>query len=130
MNRLEAKFGSRFGRWVHYKWDGPTFHFELKVARNGSLPFRAISDKQKTNLRIARKKFYHKFSDIARLGTPFDGTFTRDAESYVVIQFDKPQNKEFFMCPIEEILIEEDRSERKSLTEERCRDLFPAYLLA
>lgn len=130
MKRLEAQFGTKFKRWVHYMWPGKTFHFELKVARTDSLPFSAVSDKQKNNLRIAQNKFIHKYSDYDRMGTPFDGTFTKGAECYVVIQFDRPKNKEFFMCDINTFLDEEKISDRKSLTEARCKEICKSYSLA
>lgn len=130
MNRLEAKFQSKFRRWVFYRWTGPTAHFELKVARTNSLPFSAVSLKQKNNLRVAQKIFTHKYSDIDRMGTPFDMTFTRDAKSYVVIQYDKPNQKEFFICPIDIFLEEEKLSiKRKSLTEDRCREICRTEML-
>lgn len=123
MNRLESKFTSKFKRWVFYRWAGPTAHFELKIARGKSLAFDAVSDKQKGNLRIAQKKFVHKYSDFDRMGTPFDMTVTVGAESYVVIQFDKPKNKEFYICPINVFLdMEKTSGKKKSAREELIRD--------
>lgn len=128
MLRLESKFTTLFGRWLRYKWPkNRTAHFELKVARGNSLPFNAVSDKQKTNLKIAQKGFYYKYPDMDRLGTPFDCSLIGEAETFVVVQYDygenKPKNKEFFMCLIDVFLNEEKVSDRKSLTEDRAREL-------
>lgn len=130
MNRRESKFQTKFGRWVKYRWpEERNAHFELKVAKEGEpLPFSAVSDKQKANLYIAKRRFFHKYSDIDRLGTPFDCSHVGKAETFVVIQYEKPKQKEFFLCPIDIFLEEEEREKkkekgRKSLTEERARQI-------
>lgn len=120
--KREAKFQTKFSRWVQYRWPKEkNAHFELKVTKNGPLPFRAVSLKQKGNLRRARKWFFHKYSDFSRFGTDFDCTFVGPADSYVVVQFDRPKQKEFFICPIEVFLEEEAVSSEKSLSEDRAR---------
>ncbi len=131
MKRLESKFQTKFGKWVFYRWPKDRYaHFELKVARGNALPFSAVSEKQKRNLRIALRRFFHKYSDIDRLGTPFDCSYVGPAECFVVVQYDKPKNKEFFLCPIESFLEEEEVSTRKSLTEERARQICHTEQLA
>ncbi len=132
MIKREAKFQTNFGRWVHYKWDKTrNAHFELKVARNGSLPFSAVSDKQKGNLVRALKWFFHKYSDFSRFGTDFDCTFVGPAESFVVVQYEKDtSNKEFFLCPIDVFKKEENTSERRSLTEDRAREICKSEVFA
>ena len=127
MKRRESEFQTKFSKWAYYRWpDNSAAYFELKVSRTTSLPFSAVSDKQVDNLGI--RKFVHKFSDMDRLGTPFDmvcfcGT------GYVVIQYYRPANKEFFIIPINVFLKEKETSDRKSLTEERAREIGTAYFL-
>lgn len=124
MIRRESKFQTKFSRWVKYRWpEDVNAHFELKVARTNSLPFSAVSDKQKNNLRIAQKRFFKKYSDMDRMGTDFDCSHVGPAQCFIVIQYYRPQNKEFFMCPIDVFLDIERTSDRKSITEEQCRDL-------
>lgn len=129
MNRLEAKFQTKFTRWLKYRWVPSNAHFELKVARTDSLPFSAVSKKQKINLRLAQNKFNYTYSDFDRNGTPFDCSFVGPAKCFVVVQYNKSKNKEFFLCPIDAFLAEESHSDRKSLTEDRARDIcFVAHL--
>ncbi len=129
MIKREAEFQTKFGRWLKYMWPKDrSSHFELKVARTGSLPFSAVSKKQKTNLKIAQKWFYHKYSDFSGFGTAFDCTFVGPADCYVVVQYLKPKNKEFFVCPIDSFLEEEQRGDRRSLTEERARAICRTFV--
>ena len=108
-------------KWAYYEWpDDKPAYWELKVSRTNSLPFDAVSDKQNSNLGV--RKFSHKFSDYDRLGTPFDG-ITFCGKGYVVIQYYKPRNKEFFIIPRDVFLKEKETSERKSLLECRAREI-------
>lgn len=115
-------------KWAFYKWDDTIpAYFELKVSRGTSLPFDAVSMKQNNNLKV--RKFVHKFSDFDRMGTPFD-MVCFCGKGYVVIQYYRPRNKEFFIIPIDTFLKEKETSDRKSLTEERARELSGSYFLA
>ena len=129
MNRRESQFALKFSHWAKHNWpaDLKPAYFEYKVARTSSLPFSEVSDKQYANLQI--KKFYHKFSDFDRMGTPMDSIMFC-GKGYVVIQYYRPRNKEFFILPIEIFLKEKDSLNRKSLTEERARELSGSYFLA
>ena len=127
MQRRESEFTTKFKRWVYHEWtDDQPAYFELKVSREKSIPFGAVSDKQNLNLKI--RKFVHKFSDFDRMGTPFDMIcFT--GNGFVVIHYYRPRNKEFFIVPIDDFLKEKASSSRKSLTEDRARELFGSYFL-
>ena len=121
MQRLEAKFVTKHMKWMLHEWpDDMGAYLEHKVARTNSLLFSAVSEKQRRNLN--KKKFIHKFSDFDRLGTPLDAVCFC-GKGYVVIQYHKPGNKEFFMIPIITFLLEEKTSVRKSLTEDRAREI-------
>ncbi len=127
MIRREAEFSSKFKKWAYYMWpDNQPAYFELKVSRSNSLPFNEVSEKQIDNLGV--RKFTHKFSDFDRLGTPFDMVcFT--GKGYVVIQYYKPGNKEFFIIPVTTFLKEREISPRKSLTESKARELSGSFFL-
>jgi len=128
MKRREAKFGTKFALWAKYNWDAEKnpAYFEYKVSTTSSLPFSEVSEKQNNNLQI--KKFYHKFSDFDRMGTPFDAVMFC-GKGYIVIQYYKPRNKEFFIIPIDIFLLEKENSKRKSLTEERASEIGTRYTL-
>lgn len=129
MKRRESEFSTKFGRWAKYNWDAEKnpAYFEYKVSRTSSLPFSEVSAKQNTNLQL--KKFYHKFSDFDRMGTPFDAVFFC-GKGYVVIQYYRPRNKEFFIIPIDTFLKEKEISDRKSLTEQRAKEIGSSFYLA
>lgn len=121
MKRREAEFSTKFFKWAYYEWpDDKPAYWELKVSRTNALPFSAVSEKQLMNLAI--KKFGHKFSDFDRMGTPFDGV-TFCGKGYVVIQYYRPRNKEFFIIPLDTFMKEKATSERKSLLESRAREI-------
>ena len=127
MKRRESEFSTKFAKWAYYEWpDNDNAYFELKVSRTSSLPFDAVSDKQNNNLYI--RKFIHKFSDFDRMGTPFD-MVCFCGKGYVVIQYYRPRNKEFFIIPIDIFLKEKETSDRKSLTEIRARELVSSSFL-
>lgn len=128
MQRREAEFAVKFSKWFKHKWpeDKPAY-FEFKCCRSMALPFSAVSMKQLVNLEIS--KFYYKFSDFDRMGTPFDAVGFC-GKGYIVIQYWKPRNKEFIIIPIDIFLEEKQSSSRKSLTEKRARELGQVCLLA
>ena len=128
MKRREAEFASKFSRWAKHYWrDDDPAYFEYKVSLTKSLPFNSVSDKQYANLQI--HKFYHKFSDFDRMGTPFDAVLFCGT-GYVVFQYYEPRNKEFFIMKVQDFIKERDLSGRKSLTEDRARQVAMSYFLA
>lgn len=121
MKRRESDFQTRFNKWAYYKWpDNLPAYFELKVARTHRLLFSAVSAKQNSNLKL--RKFVHKFSDFDRMGTPFDAVCFC-GKGYVVIQYYRPRNKEFFIIPVDIFLKEKETSKEMSLTEDRAREI-------
>lgn len=123
MQRREAKFTTKFRKWLYYKWDNniPAY-FEIKVSKMNcnSIPFNAVSDKQHSNLQV--RKFVHKFSDFDRMGTPFD-MICFCGKGFVVLHYAKRGNNQFFIIPIENWLKEKETSDRKSITYERACEI-------
>jgi len=127
MLRREAQFTTKFQKWLKYKWSKePNAYFELKVSRGISLPFSDVKEHQIFNL--LQPRIIHKFSDALRWGTLFD-VILCTGKGYVVIQYYKPGNKEFFIIPIKDFLKEKETSKRKSLTEDRAREIGGSYYL-
>lgn len=129
MKRLEAEFTTRFRKWLLHRWPNGTGHFEVKVARTDALSFSEVSLKQETNLRIAKKKFVHKFSDFDRMGTPFDLVYTEGGGSYIVINYYNVDKDVFYIIEIGEWLEEKIQSKRRSLTFNRAREIGITYKL-
>lgn len=127
MKRRESEFQTRLNRWAKAHWSFGSALVECKVSRGKSLPFSAVSDKQERNLLQASTGFFnYTFSDYDRMGTPADCVFldgVGGAEGYVAVQFWRPRNKEFFLIPISEWINEKETSSRKSITEERLKEL-------
>ncbi len=131
MQKREAKFTTRFIKWLIKNWDFENHpaYFEAKssLPNKNSIPFDAVSDKQVFNLQL--KKFAHKFSDYDRLGTPFD-IVAFSGKGYVVFYYHKRANKEFIMIPIDVFLKEKETSLRKSLLESRAKEIGNVYSLS
>jgi len=128
MVKREQIFTTKFQRWLKHRWIGePNAYFEIKVSRGLSLPFSDVKDHQVSNLLL--KRVIHKFSDGLRFGTLFDVIMCA-GKGYVVIQYHRPQNKEFFVIEIGAFLLEKKTSSRKSLTEDRAGEIGTSYLLA
>lgn len=127
MIKREQTFTTTFQRWLKYRWTNGNAYFEIKVSRTDSLPFSVVKDHQISNLQL--KRIIHKFSDELRLTTLFD-VILCEGKGYVVIQYYRPRNKEFFIIPIDTFIKEKASSTRKSLTESRCREIGTSYHLA
>lgn len=126
----EADFQTKFSRWAKYHIS-KTCLWELKLSKSSSIPFSALAEHQERALTQAtRSCISYKIPDGTLGQKPTDGFTICNSEAYVVIQFYKPGNKEFFMIPINRWLLEKAASKRRSLTEERAREISIAYELA
>jgi len=127
MQKREQSFTTLFQRWLKHKWDKGNAYFEVKVSRTNYLNFNDVKPHQISNLKL--KKIIHKLSDAFQCGTLFD-IILCEGKGYVVIQYYRPRNKEFFIIPIDIFLKEKETSDRKSLLESRARELSGSYFLA
>jgi hypothetical protein len=124
----ERDFQNIFGK-INTQWGV----FELKLARGKSLRFDSLQPHQADALMNigGRKGFYHKLSDppvFSQMNTrfnskrPFDCFHLKSIPAFVVIIFYTPRKrKTFYYIRISDFLAEQKRSERKSITEERCK---------
>lgn len=128
LKRREADFGLRFRQWAeeHKDWLPDACSFELKDTRGaGSLPFNHLEPKQR---RFAGEIQSDGTLIRVTVGTPgtADYLFMKEtAVAYVVINY--PGS----FCVIEaaKFLKEEERGDRKSLTEERARKIAKHVIL-
>lgn len=110
--------------------------YELKMEKGRALPFERVYDHQIAGLRQAKHKgVYHKIADqpAAWVGgkrvhfggkKPFDCLFLKGMEAYVVVMFYKPrETKTIYFIDVDDFVTEKETSERKSLTEERAREI-------
>jgi len=127
---VEADFQVKFTRWAKYNIK-TSCAFELKIAKEKSLPFSAIQPHQIEALSIAKHStLIHKISDGGYQQTPFDCFTLSGSEAYVVIMFYKRGQKEFYMIDIDVFISEMNTSIRKSITAERAKQIGTTCFLA
>ena len=113
--KSEADFGLRFRHW----WDkhGMNAPYELKDSRGKpSIPFSEITDEQ-IHFALAAKSRKGILIRVEKgtVGSP-DYVGFRNSPAWVVIRFPKA----FYVCDIENLLAEKQRSSRKSLLASRA----------
>lgn len=120
MKKVEQKFQSEFGKWLKYNW-ACSAAFELKIARGNTFRLKQIAEHQTRNLKIANEGLlYYKISDIdITCAKPFDCFTLCKTPSYIVVKFDRPRNKTFYLINIKKILSLQ-KQKKVSLTEEEC----------
>ena len=72
---------------------------------------------------VKHRSLAYKIPDDSRNYKPFDCFFIKNAPAYVVVMFYERGQKEFVMIDIDVFLEEERKSKRKSLTEERAKQI-------
>jgi hypothetical protein len=124
----ERNFLAAFRDWA-VKNGGSSAVFELKSTPDTSLPFDRLEPHQKEFLLKAKhgKAYYHPSDHANSLGykekLPCDVLFMVGVKSFVAIMYrvkEKGQ-KTFYLVDIDRFLEEEKTSERRSLTEDRCK---------
>ena len=112
----EKDFQTKFNKWLKYNWL-VTAKFELKLTKDGSLPYSALKPHQRANL--ANRKVIYKIPDLGAQN-PFDSIIMVDDPGYVVIMFYKRGQKKFYIINIEQLERFEKTSVKKSITEVEC----------
>jgi len=130
MNRIESRLTTAFIKWLKTHYDSSAI-FEIKVTKTKSLPFSVVKPHQVLALELARhKKLIYKISDIDRLTQkPADIICFVKSKAYVVIFYYKRSKKDFVMILINNFIKEKKESIRKSLTEDRAKEIGVTYFL-
>lgn len=125
----EKDFQNKFGRWLKANWHASAV-FELKLVRGKSLPFSSVKEHQVWALMKAQNaKIYYKIPDCGNSQKPFDCFLLTKIPAYVVIMFYRRGQKEFIIIDINLFAQEQQRSKRKSLTEERAKEIGNVHYL-
>ena len=122
------------GEHIKTNRQGETAVYELKICKNKSMPFGQVKRHQINELQRAKYgNLYHKIADqtFGRAGKfghtlpkPFDCFNIYKAKAYIVIVYYKlRQKKEFIFIDIDKFIVEACNSDRKSLTEERAKEI-------
>lgn len=130
MAYLEKNFQTDFGKWAIHKLQH-TCAYELKAAKGNSLPFSSIKEHQISNLLYARHGLlHHKIPDLGNQN-PFDGFILYKTPAYVGIMFNtESQRRVFYLIDIEALVTEIKTSKRKSITEDRAREIGARHVFA
>ncbi len=114
-----------FSRWIQENTPLRSAVFELKICKLKSFAYSKIEEHQLEGLYDAKHSFsYHKLSDMSREKKPYDCYISIGVEAYLVVWFYHPrQPKEFIFIDIDILLNEIKTSDRKSLTEERAKEI-------
>ena len=126
----EKNFQSEFNRWIKYNFKGSAA-FELKITKGLSLPFSALKEHQQHSLwAVKHGDLVYKIPDLG-FQNPFDCFKLSQLPAFVVVLFYKGPGKkrEFVMIDIDMWSQEEKKSARKSLTEDRAREIGITYTL-
>ena len=131
-----------FGKYLQENPPNKTEVYELKMCKMKSMPFNQVADHQIEALWQAEfRNLYYKINDMPFIQgnskmrftkpKPFDCLNIHDADAYVVIVFYKPrQKKEFILICIGKFRAEILESDRKSLTEERAKEIASRIIIA
>lgn len=114
----EASFQSIFNNYLRSK----KLHgyFELKATKYLSLPFDAVEQHQIESLRAAEMMgLVFKISDMDIRIKPFDCLSTPPLQAYIAIKY----HTFFAVITLDAFLKERDASSRKSLAEQRAKDI-------
>lgn len=119
---LERDFQTKFTRWAHYRFEG-VGAFELKICRGTSLSFDVVKEHQVASLKAVKHDgLEYKIPDDTRGTKPFD-FFKLKGAAYVVVLFYQRGVKHFYLIDVDVWIQEVESSERKSLTEDRAREI-------
>ena len=131
---MEAEFCSKFGRLIRkFFLDSDSGHegaaaFEMKVCVRGkALAFSRLEDHQSAALKAVKGKgLYHKIPDGGLGQKPFDGFYLAGCAAFVVVGFydlGRHRNWIAYLIDVDEFEKEAASCGRKSITEERAREL-------
>lgn len=122
MSFQEKDFQTLFNRWARHCFK-KTAVFELKITKGNSVPFSDLKEHQENALYCAKNgNIIYKIPDDSIAQKPFDAFSMNKVPAFVVLMFHAKQS-EFIMVDIDVWIKEKETSERKSLTEERAKEI-------
>lgn len=136
----ERNMQTFFGKYVQKNPPTQTEVYELKICKGTSLSFDAVQTHQKVALLQAEQNYlFHRITDQPWIKDrpytftakkPFDCLVLTRVQSFVILWFYKArQQKIFYKIPIKSWIAEQNQSTRKSITEQRARELGQALLI-
>jgi len=126
----EKDFQSEHNKWLKYNFKG-SGAFELKITKGPSIAFKMLKEHQLHSLwAVKHGSLVFKIPDLG-FQNPYDSFKMSGLPAFVVVLFYKGPGKkrEFVMIDVDMWAREEKKSMRKSLTEERAREIGKSYTL-
>ena len=124
----EKDFQTKFNRWCQYHIKTSSA-FELKLSKTKAIPFSSVVEHQLNALLIAKHhSLAYKIPDCG-FQNPFDSFVLVGVPAYIVVMFYARGQREFFLIDIDTWIKEVKTSDRKSLTEDRAREIGKSYFL-
>jgi penicillin-binding protein-related factor A (putative recombinase) len=117
----EARFTTRFNKWVKHEFPFISAAFELKLTKKRSIPFTAVKPHQRDALRAVANRLIYKIPDEGLSQKPFDVVFLADSIGYVVIMFYYRGCRKFYIITIQKWEQTEQTCGRKSCTEDMAK---------
>lgn len=118
MKRREASFQTLFNKYLRVK--RLYGNFELKQTKGVSISFSCLEEHQIAGLLAGeREGLVWKYSDQDQRQKPFDCSSNPPLPGFVVVRF----STHFYVIPIRAFLDEMVNRARKSLTQQRARDI-------
>lgn len=120
----EAAFQSLYTKWLKSYGEASGAH-ELKFTSGKSIPFAAVKEHQVASLlRAKHGQVVHKISDMALGFKPFDCFILKESTAFVVLMFYVlKQRRKCYAIDIDDFIAERERSDRKSITESKAREI-------
>lgn len=118
--RREANFQTLLRHYLKANPFSYACAMELKQTTSDSLPFSSVKEHQIDALLACKQsQFLYKIPDDSMGIKPFDMVYLTQCPAYIVIRYPKA----FYFIDVETFLLEEKRSNRKSLTSERAESI-------
>lgn len=126
----EAIFQTTLNKWLKLNWRElytKSAAFELKVCKQGSMPFNRVEEHQWMALQRAKHGLVvYKIPDMSLGSKPFDTFTLQQAGGFVVILYWRETDGNVYFIDVDDFILERSNSTRKSLTDERAKAI--AYL--
>jgi hypothetical protein len=120
----EAEFQTKFTTWKKYNHKDSGL-YELKISPRPSIPFTRLEVHQEKWLYTAKHdQICYKIPDVGYDKKPADMFCLAHSKAYVVVMFYVTLGtKHFYMIDIDDWIKERENSVRRSLTEDRAKEI-------
>lgn len=105
-----------------------TIVWEAKITKGKTISFNCLLPHQEENLLKAEDVFTYKIPDVGRALKPFDGFVVYGGTAVFIAIYYLPRKTEIYEILFRDFVNEKYKSEKKSLTIERAREIARAVI--